>query len=61
MTIGTPDESSEAWSGQPFNKPTHAAASPKTGHIYISDGYGNSRVHKYDARGGISCPGASRA
>ena len=51
MTIGTPDESSEAWSGQPFNKPTHAAASPKTGHIYISDGYGNSRVHKYDAEG----------
>ena len=51
MTIGTPDESSEAWSGQPFNKPTHAAASPKTGHIYISDGYGNSRVHKYDSEG----------
>ena len=51
MTIGTPDEAAEKWSGEPFNMPTHAAASPNTGHIYISDGYGNSRVHKYDADG----------
>ena len=51
MTIGTPDQSAEKWSGEPFNMPTHAAASPNTGHIFISDGYGNSRVHKYDGEG----------
>ena len=51
MTIGTPDQSSRKWSGEPFNLPTHAAASPNTGNIYISDGYGNSRVHKYDGEG----------
>jgi len=38
-------------SGQPFNRPTDAAVNPKTGDVFISDGYGNSRVHRYDARG----------
>ena len=51
MTIGAPDRPSGKWSGKPFNAPTHAAASPNTGDIYISDGYGNSRVHKYDGEG----------
>ena len=51
MTLGTPREPSEAWGGQPFNRPTHAAISPNTGHIFISDGYGNSRVHKYTSDG----------
>ena len=51
MTIGTPDQSAEKWSGKPFNLPTHAAASQNTGHIFVSDGYGNSRVHKYDGEG----------
>lgn len=51
MTIGTPDHPSESWSGLPFNKPTHAAVSAKTGEIFISDGYGNSRVHKYNSDG----------
>jgi DNA-binding beta-propeller fold protein YncE len=27
------------------------AISPKTGDVYVSDGYGNSRVHKYDPKG----------
>ena len=51
MTIGTPGQSSEKWGGRPFNRPTHAAISKKTGHIYISDGYGNFRVHKYTGDG----------
>jgi hypothetical protein len=37
--------------GKPFNRPTHAAIHPKTGDIFITDGYGNSRVHRYDAKG----------
>lgn len=38
-------------SGQMFNKPTDVAISPVNGEIFISDGYGNSRVHRLDKRG----------
>ena len=51
MTIGTKDQASVKWSGDPFNKPTMAAVSRITGNIYISDGYGNFRVHKYSPEG----------
>ena len=51
MTLGTPREPSTAWGGKPFNRPTHAAVSPNSGNIYVSDGYGNSRVHKYTPDG----------
>ena len=33
-------------SGPPFNYPTHAAVS-REGHIYVTDGYGNARMHKF--------------
>jgi len=45
---GTP---SPRQGGEPFNRPTDAVIDPKTGDIFISDGYGNSRVHRYDAKG----------
>ena len=51
LTIGTPGEPSEHWSGQPFSRPTHAAVSPQTGDIFVSDGYRNARVHRYTAEG----------
>ena len=51
MTIGTPGKASEIWKGEPFNRPTHAAVSKKTGDIFITDGYGNFRVHKYSPEG----------
>ncbi len=51
LTIGDLDKPSPLQSGQPFNRPTHVALCPRTGDLYISDGYGNSRVHKYDPRG----------
>ncbi len=51
LTIGNPDEPSTLQGGKPFNRPTHVALCPKTGDIYVSDGYGNSRVHKYDPKG----------
>jgi len=50
-TMGTPGKSSQLRSGQPYNQPTKAAFDGKTGDIYISDGYGNARVHKFSADG----------
>jgi DNA-binding beta-propeller fold protein YncE len=37
-------------SGPPFNFPTGLALSPE-GEMYVSDGYGNARVHKFDRDG----------
>ncbi len=51
LTIGEGGKPAEPHSGKPFNRPTHVALCPRTGAIYISDGYGNSRVHKYDPAG----------
>jgi DNA-binding beta-propeller fold protein YncE len=36
--------------GPPFHYPTNLALSPE-GEMYISDGYGNARVHKFSAEG----------
>lgn len=36
--------------GPPFNRPTGVALSP-SGEIYVSDGYGNARVHKFSPDG----------
>jgi DNA-binding beta-propeller fold protein YncE len=46
MTLGVPGTPAPFMSGQPFCRCTHTALSPK-GEIYVSDGYGNARVHKY--------------
>ncbi len=51
LTIGAEGSPAPLQSGQPFNRPTHVALCPRNGDLYISDGYGNSRVHKYDPRG----------
>lgn len=37
-------------SAPPFNQPTNLALSP-SGEMYITDGYGNARVHKFSAEG----------
>jgi hypothetical protein len=50
LTIGVPGKPAPYFSGEPFHRCTHTALSP-TGDIYVSDGYGNARVHKYDPRG----------
>ena len=61
MTLGTWDQPSETgWSGNyrdpvkqaagPFHRPTDVAMSP-AGDLYISDGYGNARVHRFSADG----------
>ena len=49
LTIGTPGVAS-ASDGDPFRKPTEAVVAPN-GDIYVSDGYDNARVHRYDAEG----------
>lgn len=49
--IGVRGEGAPPGSGQPFNRPTKVALDPKSGDLYISDGYGNARVHKYAADG----------
>jgi len=46
QVIGTPGQPAPYQSGQPFNRPTKVAFDPETADLYISDGYGNARVHK---------------
>ncbi len=50
LTIGIPGRPSPYMSGEPFHRCTHTALSPR-GDIYISDGYGNARIHKYSPDG----------
>lgn len=50
MTLGIPGKPSPYMSGEPFHRCTHTALSPQ-GELYISDGYGNARVHKYSPDG----------
>ena len=51
LTIGIPGKPAPYMSGEPFHRCTHTALSPQADHLYISDGYGNSRVHKYTPDG----------
>ena len=61
LTIGLPDKAAPYMSGEPFNRCTHTALSPR-GDIYVADGYGNARVHIYDPSGrmlgGWGAPGS---
>jgi DNA-binding beta-propeller fold protein YncE len=51
MTIGTPGHGAPPFSGKPFNRPTKVAFDPKGDDLYIADGYGNCRVHRYSSKG----------
>ena len=61
LTLGTRGQASDTGvvngdyrtikrAGPPFNLPTDLAIGP-TGDLFITDGYGNSRVHKFSADG----------
>tara|TARA_B100001029_G_scaffold179666_1_gene190215 strand:- start:3220 stop:4140 length:921 start_codon:yes stop_codon:yes gene_type:complete len=50
MTIGNPGNPTEWQKGGYFNRPTDATID-SDGFLYISDGYGNSRIHKFDQEG----------
>ena len=45
-------EGSVTHSGPPYNKPTNLSVGP-SGDLYVSDGYGNARVHRFDAEGAL--------
>ena len=49
-TIGNKLQPSETYNGLPFNMPTGLSISSKDD-IFISDGYGNKKVHKFDSNG----------
>jgi hypothetical protein len=48
LTLGTPGQPGEP--GAPFNMPTHAVEAPN-GDIFVSDGYGQNRIHRFSAKG----------
>jgi DNA-binding beta-propeller fold protein YncE len=61
LTLGTPGKPSDTGAtsmdfrtiqraGPPFHYPTNVALAPE-GDLYVSDGYGNARVHKFSADG----------
>jgi DNA-binding beta-propeller fold protein YncE len=47
---GTPNQPGAP--GAPFNQPTHAFVT-SDGEMYVSDGYGQHRVHRFDASGAL--------
>jgi len=51
FTLGISGKPAPFMSGDPFNRCTHVAIDPANGDFYVSDGYGNSRVHKYSPDG----------
>ena len=50
LELGVPGKPADYMSGKPFHRCTHTALSPK-GEIYVSDGYGNAKIHKYSPDG----------
>ncbi|MAG35884.1 MAG: hypothetical protein CL878_06540 [Dehalococcoidia bacterium] len=48
LTLGTPGQAGEG--ERPFKRPTDVAVAP-SGDIYVSDGYGNRRAHRFAADG----------
>ena len=60
LTIGRPHQNAPSFSGEPFNRPTHASVA-RNGDIYVSDGhtnigaqseaYGNASVHVFGPDG----------
>ncbi len=46
LTLGQPDAAAPTFYGQPFNMPTGVAVA-STGAVFVSDGYGNRRVHEF--------------
>lgn len=51
FTLGISGKPAPFMSGNPFNRCTHVAIDPRNGDFYVSDGYGNARVHKYSPNG----------
>jgi DNA-binding beta-propeller fold protein YncE len=63
LTLGTPGKPSDTGAtsldyrtikraGPPFNYPTNLAVGPK-GDLYVADGYGNARIHRFAGDGSL--------
>ena len=52
MVLGT-GVATEFQGGDPFNRPTDVTVDPASGDIFVSDGYRNSRVHRFDSQGNL--------
>lgn len=50
LDIASPGGGAAFMSGAPFNRCTHSAEAPN-GDIYVSDGYGNARIHRFSPAG----------
>ena len=53
FTLGISGQPAPFMSGDPFNRCTHVAIDPRNGDFYVTDGYGNARVHKYSPDGNL--------
>jgi DNA-binding beta-propeller fold protein YncE len=51
LQLGTRGSPAERHSAGFFNRPTDAAIHPLTGDIFVTDGYANSRVHRFTSEG----------
>jgi DNA-binding beta-propeller fold protein YncE len=50
-TLGTPNAPAPEGSGEPFNRPCKAVVDPDSGAMFVADGYGNPKVHRFSAEG----------
>ena len=51
FTLGERGNPAPWQGGGMFNRPTGVCINPANGEFFVSDGYGNSRVHKFDVDG----------
>ena len=51
FTLGVPGKPAPLGAGIPFIVARMSPLDPRTGEFYVSDGYGNARVHKYTPDG----------
>lgn len=58
-TLGEKGVPSPTYHGLPFNLPSGLAIAP-SGNIFVSDGYGGNRVHKFNTRGELMLSWGSR-
>jgi DNA-binding beta-propeller fold protein YncE len=59
LRLGRTNINSPTHSGEPFNRPTHCSVT-SDGKMYISDGYGNARIHCFNEDGELEFSWGSR-